>query len=240
MRRRVILALGALLPGAAFAQGLSEAQRAEVLDLLRRALREDPSILREGLMGLERAEQEARREAQVRAITTHGAQLFRDSADAVKGNPQGRVTLVEFFDARCGFCRQLHPTMDDLIRRETDVRVVLKDLPILGPNSLLAARALIAAQRQNQYVALYDALMRLREEPTEAVIRREAERLRMDWARLRRDMDDNAVLARIDRNLSLARALGIEGTPAIIGGTTLLPGAVDLATLQQLTARLRG
>lgn len=240
MRRRVILALGAVLPAAAWAQGLSEAQRAEVLDILRRALSEDPSILREALMSLERAAQADRRAEQARAIAAHAEQLFRDPADAFKGNPQGRVVLVEFFDVRCGFCRQLHPTMEELLRRESDVRVVLKDLPILGPNSLLAARALVAAQRQNQYVALYDALLRLREEPTEAVIRREAERLRLDWARLRRDMDDNAVLARIDRNLSLARALGVEGTPAIIGGTELVPGAVDLATLQQLTARLRG
>lgn len=240
MRRRVFIAAGALLPAAALAQGLSEAQRAEVLEILRRALREDPSILRDALMALERAEQEARRAAQAEAIAQHAAQLFRDPADAFRGRAEARIVLVEFFDARCGFCKQLHPTMVELVRREPDVRVVLKDIPILGPNSLLAARALIAAQRQNQYLALHDALMRLREEPTEAVLRREAERLRLDWARLRREMDDNAVLARIDRNLSLARALGVEGTPAIVGGTTLLPGAVDLATLQEMTARLRG
>jgi protein-disulfide isomerase len=72
------------------------------------------------------------------------------------------------------------------------------------------------------------------------VIRREAERLRLDWARLRRDMDDNAVMQRIDRNLQLARALDIQGTPAILGGTTMIPGATDLATLRQMTARLRG
>jgi protein-disulfide isomerase len=240
MRRRVVLALGALLPGAAWAQGLSETQRAEVLDILRRALRDDPSILREALVNLERAEQENRRAEQARLIAAHADRLFRDAEVPFKGNPQGRVVLAEFFDARCGFCKQLHPVMDQLLAAERDVRVNLFDLPILGPNSLLAARALIAAQRQNQYVALYDALLRLREEPTEAVIRREAERLRMDWARLRRDMDDNATLGRIDRNLSLARTLGVEGTPAIFGGTAFVPGAVDLATLQALTARLRG
>jgi protein-disulfide isomerase len=101
----------------------------------------------------------------------------------VRGNPQGRVVLVEFFDVRCGYCKQLHPTMEQLVQRERDVRVVLKDLPILGPNSVIAARALIAAQRQNQYGGLHDALMRLREEPTEPVLRREADRLRLDWAR---------------------------------------------------------
>ena len=67
------------------------------------------------------------------AITSRADALFRDASDPVKGNPQGRVTIVEFFDARCGYCKQLHPTMEQLIQRERDVRVVMKDLPILGP-----------------------------------------------------------------------------------------------------------
>lgn len=240
MRRRDVAALMALLPGAALAQGLTAEQRAEVLQILRDALRQDPSILRDAMASLEQAEVAERATAQTRAIAQHAAALFRDAGDAVKGNPQGRVTIVEFFDVRCGYCKQLHPTMAQLIQRENDVRVVLKDLPILGPNSVAAARALIAAQRQNQYGALYDALMRLREEPTEPVLRREAERLRLDWARLRRDMEDPSTLARIERNIALARALDIQGTPAMVIGTTLLPGAVDLATLQRLTAAERG
>lgn len=238
-KRRGLLALAALVPGTAIAQALTPEQRAEVLQILRDSLRQDPSILRDALTGFEEAEQAERANAQIRAITERADALFRDPNDAVKGNPQGRVTIVEFFDARCGFCKQLHPTMEQLIQRERDVRVVMKDMPILGPNSVLASRALIAAQRQNQYAALYDALMRLREEPTEPVLRREAERLRLDWARLRRDMDDPATTARIERNLELARALGIQGTPALIAGTTLIPGAVDLATLQRLTAAQR-
>jgi len=240
MNRRGLLALGALLPSGALAQTLSPEQRAEVLNILREALRTDPTILRDAMGSLEQAEQAQRNSAQIRAIAMRADQLFRDPADPVKGNPQGRVTIVEFFDTRCGFCKQLHPIMEQLLARERDVRVVMKDLPILGPNSVLASRALIAAQRQNQYVPLYDALMRLREEPVEPVLRREAERLRLDWARLRRDMDDPATLARIERNTDLARALDIQGTPALISGTTLLPGAVDLATLQRLTAAQRG
>lgn len=240
MNRRGLLALGALLPGAALAQALSPEQRAEVLQILRDALRQDPSILRDAMTGLEQAEQAQRAEAQTRAITAQADALFRDPADPVKGNPQGAVSIVEFFDARCGYCKQLHPAMAQLLQRERDVRVVLKDLPILGPNSVVASRALLAAHRQNQYVPLYDALMRLREEPTEPVLRREAERLRIDWARLRREMDDPVIQARIQRNLDLARALDIQGTPALIIGTSLVPGAVDLATLQRLTAQQRG
>lgn len=237
--RRHLLALAALLPLPALAQALTPTQREEVLALLRQALREDPSLLREGLAGLEAAEQRDRAAAQSRAIAQNADALFRDAADPFRGNPQGRVVLVEFFDARCGYCRQFHPVMAALLAREPDVKVVLKDLPILGPNSVLATRALLAAQRQGQYVPLHDALMRLREDTTEAVLRREAERLRLDWPRLRREMDDAGVTQRIERNVLLARALNIEGTPALIGGETLLPGAVDLPALQALTARLR-
>jgi protein-disulfide isomerase len=129
--------------------------------------------------------------------------------------------------------------MEALLRRDQNVRVVMKDLPILGPNSVLAARALLAAQRQGRYGPLYDALLTLRVEPTEAVIRQQAERVGLDWTRLRRDMDDPAVERRIQSNLRLAGALGIEGTPALVIGETLVPGAVDLPALERRGAEAR-
>ena len=149
------------------------------------------------------------------------------------------MTIVEFFDAQCGFCKQLHPAMEALIRRDPGVRVVLKDLPVLGPNSQLAARALLAAQRQGRYVPLYDALLEQRAPLTEASLRQAAERVGLDWTRLRREMDDPAVLRRIEANLRLASDLGVEGTPALVIGRTLIPGAVDLPTLQRLVAEAR-
>ena len=160
-------------------------------------------------------------------------------ADPVRGNPRGTVTLGEFFDARCGYCKQMHPTVEQMLQRQRDVRLVLKDLPILGPNSVLASRALLAAQRQGKYNELYDALLKLREEPAEPVLRREAERVGLDWARLRREMDDPGIARRLEGNTRLAQALGIQGTPAIVIGDALVPGAVDLATLERLVAEAR-
>ncbi len=239
MRWLPVAALALGLAGPALAQGFTPEQRAEVLSILREALRSDPSILRDALAGLEEAEQRDRTEARRAAIASNAEALFRDAADPVKGNPRGDVTLVEFFDARCGYCKQLHPTMEALLRRDPNVRVVMKDLPILGPNSVLAARALLAAQRQGRYGPLYDALLTLRAEPTEAVIRQQAERIGLDWSRLRRDMDDPALERRIQSNLRLAGALGIEGTPALVIGETLVPGAVDLPALERLVAEAR-
>jgi len=237
------LALGAaLLLGTApplSAQALSPQQREEVVGLLREALRSDPSILRDALMALQQAEQESRDADQRAAITAHEAALLRNPADPVKGNPHGDVTIVEFFDVRCGYCKALHPTMEALLREDPKVRLVLKDLPILGPNSVLASRALLAAQRQDKYAALQDALMRMRGEPTEAALQAEAQRAGLDWPRLQRDMQDPALTARLQEHLALARTLGIEGTPALVIGGRLVPGAVDLATLRQLVTEAR-
>ncbi|MBR0654209.1 DsbA family protein [Plastoroseomonas arctica] len=214
-------------------------QRGAVVDILRRALREDPSILREALASLEAAETRDRALAAAQALAAESDALARNPADVVRGNPRGDVTVVEFFDVRCGYCRQLTPAIAELIRRDPQVRLVLKDLPILGPNSVVAARALIAAQRQGKYGELHDALMALTGEVAEPQIRREAERLGLDWARLRRDMDDAAVTARIDANLALARRIGVEGTPAMVIGDRLVGGAVPVAALVQLVSDAR-
>jgi protein-disulfide isomerase len=245
MRYFRILALAALLlPGPVAAQvsaptGFSPEQRAAIVDILREALRQDPSILREALVALQAAETRDRQGATRGAIAAHAEALLRDPADPVKGNPQGAVTIVEFFDARCGYCKQLHPVVEQLLRRQPDVRLVMKDLPILGPNSILASHALLAAQAQGKYAALQDALMRLREEPAEPVLRREAERVGLDWARLRQDMNDPAIQRRIEANGRLAAALRIEGTPAMVIGEALVPGAADLATLERLVGEAR-
>lgn len=221
------------------AAALSPAQRAEVLDLLRHALRTDPSLLRDAIGAMARADADDTARSRRDALRAEADALFRDPADPVMGNPDGDVTLVEFFDARCGYCKSMAPAMAELLRRDNKVRLVLKDLPILGPNSVLASRALLAAQRQNKYGALHEALMRLRGEPTEAALQAEATRLGLDWPRLRRDMDDPAIAAKLAENLRLARALGIEGTPALVTPGTLLPGAVDLAALEELVAEAR-
>ena len=235
--RRALLGLFLALP--ATAQGLTEAQRAEVLAILRRALAEDPTILRDALAAMDSADQAASAETQRRTIRAQADALLRDAADPVRGNASGAITIVEFFDARCSYCRAMHQTLEEMLRRNRDVRLVLKDMPILGPNSVLASRAMLAAQRQGKYLPLHDALMRLREEVNEPVLRREAERLGLDWPRLRREMDDPAIARKIEANLGLARALDIQGTPALVIGDIIIPGAMELAQLEAAIVAMR-
>ncbi len=240
MRMRWVLAAGLTAwVGMAAAQGFTPAQRQEILGILREAMRQDPSILRDALVALESAELRQQEGTMRAAIAANAEALFRDPEDPVQGNPDGPVVLVEFFDARCGYCKHMQPAVEQLLRRQRDVRLVLKDLPILGPASVQASRALLAAQRQGRYAKLHAALLTLREEPTKPVLRREAERAGLDWATLRRDMDDPAIQRRLDGNLRLARSLRIDGTPALVIGEAMVPGAADLATLERLVAAAR-
>ena len=226
-------------PAGAPAPGFSPEQRAEIVSILREALRTDPTILREAITAMQEAQRTEQENARRNALDASRDALFNDARDPVKGNPRGDVTIVEFFDARCTYCKALHPNMQQLLQRDRNIRVVMKDLPILGPNSVLASRALLAAQKQGKYEPLYDALLRLRVEPTEGVIQAEAQRAGIDWPRLRRDMDDPAIQARLQANIALAQTLQLEGTPALVIGDALVPGAVELPELERLVAEAR-
>jgi protein-disulfide isomerase len=198
------------------------------------ALKRDPSILRDAIAAIQADEGDQQR-AKIAAL---GDKLI-SPADPVAGNPQGDVTIVEFFDTRCPYCRKLEPAMADLLARDHGVRLVYKDLPILGPASLLGSKALLAAQMQGGYEKLRSAIMAAPPQTTTAMIKDAALRLGLDWPRLEHDMDDPTVKARLDENLKLARSLGVDGTPALIIGGDLLPGAMDLRELQDAVAGAR-
>jgi protein-disulfide isomerase len=210
------------------------AQRVEIVQILRDALKQDPSILRDAVTAMQNDEGDRQRAALAAAKDS-----LIDPADPVGGNPKGDVTIVEFFDTRCPYCRKLEPAMADLLARDHGVRLVYKDLPILGPPSVLGSKAVLAAERQNGYEKLRTAIMDGPPQTTKPTIQEAAVRLGLDWKRLERDMDSPAIQARIDANLKLAHSLGIAGTPALVIGDELIPGAVDLPELQKLVAAAR-
>ncbi|HEY4040828.1 MAG TPA: DsbA family protein [Rhodopila sp.] len=214
----------------------TSAQRAEIVAIVRDALKQDPSILRDAVVALQ-ADDGARSEAATRSAIAHG-QLVTAS-DPVVGDPYGDVTIVEFFDTRCPYCRKLEPVMDGFLAKDNKVRLVYKDLPILGPASVLGTKALLAAQKQNAYAKMREAVMKLPPDTTLAQIEAAARGLGLDWGRMAKDMEDPDVQARIDANLKLAHRLGIQGTPALVIGNDLIPGAVDLPELQKAVAEAR-
>ena len=241
--RNVFALLAALLLGLAaapaMADGFTAQQRAEIVDVVRAALKADPSILREAIAALQEEEAKAQQAAARSVIAGLGDALTRAPADPVDGNPQGDVTVVEFFDVRCPYCRRMLPVMAELLRGDHTIRVVYKDIPILGPASQLAAKALLAAQKQGGYLALRTALMSGPSDITAETLRAAAAKTGLDWDRLQQDMADPSVQQRIDANLGLAHRLDIEGTPAYVIGGRLMPGALSVADLQAAVAEAR-
>jgi protein-disulfide isomerase len=243
MRRTLALGVAALLMCPLLlhpvsAEEFTPAQRAEIVRILREALKQDPSILRDAADALKEEDARHDSDAARAAILAHRDALVTPD-DPVAGNPHGAVTIVEFFDTRCPYCRLMEPTMDRLLVEDHDVRLVYKDLPILGPPSLLAAHALLAAQQQNGYARLRTALMQAPPEYTKDKILAIARRVGLDDARLSRDMDNAAIGARLDANLRLASLLGVDGTPALVIGDALVPGAIELAELEKAIATAR-
>ena len=149
------------------------------------------------------------------------------------------MTIVEFFDTRCPYCRKMEPTMAELLAHDHGVRLVYKDLPILGPPSVLGSKALLAAQKQGGYEKLRAAIMSAPPQTTKAMIKDAAAKLGLDWPRLEHDMDDPAIAARLDGNVKLARSIGVDGTPALLIGGDLLPGAMEFSDLQDAVAGAR-
>jgi protein-disulfide isomerase len=217
------------------ADEFTPAQRAEIVQILHDALKHDPTILRDAITALQADEGEHQRAALAAA-----KDRLVDPADPVGGNPTGDVTIVEFFDTRCPYCRKLEPAMADLLTRDRGVRLVYKDLPILGPPSVLGAKALLAAQKQGGYEKLRDAIMAAPPQITKSTIQTATQQVGLDWKRLEHDMDDPSVQARINANIQLAHSIGIEGTPALVIGGELIPGAVDVAELRKVVAKARG
>jgi protein-disulfide isomerase len=227
-----------LWTSAAGAAEFTPDQRAEIVAIVRQALKQDPSILRDAVIALQTEEGEKSKQAARAAIAQNHDKLVTP-ADPVAGNPHGGVTVVEFFDTRCPYCRRMEPTMSQFLAQDHNVRLVYKDLPILGPASVMGSKALLAAQKQGAYGPMRDAVMKLPPDTTLAQLETTARNLGLDWPRLQHDMDDPAIQARLDQNIALAHALGIQGTPALVIGDNLIPGAVDLADLKKVVAEAR-
>ena len=213
-------------------------QRAQVVQILRNAMKRDPSILRDAIVVLQADNDRLEAQAQHAAITNQKNTLF-ESSDPSAGNPRGKVTIVEFFDPRCPYCRQLEPMLAKFVSKDGDIRVVYKDFPILGPASELGSRALLAARLQGRYEALRQTLMgSASSDFTQASIRIAAEKAGLDWRSLQRDMNSAGVREKLVENKALAQALGIDGTPTFVIGEKIVEGA-DIPTIAAAVANAR-
>lgn len=199
----------------------------------------NPEVIVEAMRNLERKQQAAEQTNAQTALATHRDELLNSPDSPVGGNPQGDVTMVEFFDYNCTYCRQVAPAMVEAEAADPQLRIVYKEFPILGPNSIIAAKAALAANRQNAYPRFHKAMMQVSGTADEAKVDAIAEEIGLDVEQLRIDMADPAIDLEIERNLALAQVLRINGTPGFVIGEEILRGATDLQTMLSLIAQAR-
>lgn len=166
--------------------------------------------------------------------------VFDDPAAPVMGNPAGTVTLVEFSDYNCGFCRKAMPEVTAFLTANPDVKLVVHEVPIFGEGSHYAALAALAAARQDRYPEFHRALMGMAGKAEKPSVLREARRLGLDMARFERDIADPKLAAQIEANLELADQIGLQGTPSFIAGDRAVFGYLPQADLKELVDEARG
>lgn len=208
-------------------------------EIVQQYIRAHPEIIEESLQALEARRQAEEKDRVRKVIAARQADLLQDPTSPVSGDLKGDVTVVEFFDYRCGFCKRAAGAVTQLQKDDSRVRVVYKDFPILGEASELSAKAALASRAQGKHQAFHEALLASKNEITKDELLRIAGEVGLDAKKLDADMINPEWQAVIDRNRALARELGITGTPGFIVGTELVPGALDLEGLRELIARAR-
>lgn len=220
------------------AQGLTAEQKESVETIINDYLLKNPFVVRQALDSLQVQEANQKKLQQAVSLQNRKEDLLRNPASPITGNPKGDVTIVEFFDYNCGYCKRVVKTLKDLIRTDRRVRIVFKEFPILGPSSEIAAKSALAAEKQGKYVEFHNELMRAGPINDER-IKATAIKLGLDLERLNTDTQNPEIEQEIMRNYQLAEELGINGTPAFIIGGELIPGAIELDQFKKIIASER-
>jgi protein-disulfide isomerase len=214
-----------------------QASQQTIDGMIERYIQSHPEVIEQSLQALEAKREAEEKTRQKAALATKQNELLNDPGSPVSGNLSGNVTLVEFFDYRCGFCKRAAGAVTQLQQDDPRVRVVYKDLPILGEASEFAAKAALASKIQGKHLAFHEALLASKGDISKESILAIATEIGLDAKQLETDMAKPDLQIIIDRNRALAKDLGISGTPGFIVGTELVPGALDVKGLKDLIAR---
>lgn len=199
----------------------------------------NPEVLVEAMQELERKQDSQRDVVAQKAIRENQEALLRDPDSPVAGNPNGDVIIVEFSDYQCPYCKRAHNSVKAVLASDSKVKLVFKDLPILGEASRIAAFAALASRKQGKHGDFHNALMESNGKLDRERIFQIAGSVGLDVPKLQQDMEDPKIKEIIERNSALASELGVRGTPAFVIGNHFVPGAVDADTLRQLIAQAR-
>ncbi|SDY85676.1 Protein-disulfide isomerase [Lentibacter algarum] len=230
------LVISLAAPVGAWADGLDEDR---IKELVLETIRENPGIVMEAVAILEQQQAAAADVARADVLTNQRNLLELDPNAPVLGNLDGDVTVVEFFDYNCPYCRRAMDVVQGLLDDDPDVRLVYREWPILGEGSVFAAKAALAAREQGKYEAFHWALMSMNGRAEEASVMRVAAEVGLDVDQLRRDMEAPEIQEHLVTSMNLAQSLGFNGTPSFVVGEELVPGFVEQSELVEVVEAAR-
>lgn len=242
MMHRLLLALclaAVCIPAVRAADVLTPAQTKEVERIIHDYLAKHPEILMDAIAAAadkEKADKVAHSDETIRA---HHNELYNDPESQIGGNPHGDVTVVEFFDYRCPYCKMVQPALESLLESDSNLRVVYKEFPILGAASTYATKMALASRAQGKYDAFHRAMMDTKGQIDESVVDKVAASVGIDVARAKAGMTAPAIEALIKKDYALADDVNISGTPSFIIADKLYPGAMTLGELKKAIADAR-
>jgi protein-disulfide isomerase len=224
-------------PPARAQSSFTEPQQRDIEKIVKDYLLRHPEVLQEVVAEMEKKQASVEADKHKGAISTHRDEIFSSSRQVTLGNPQGDVTLVEFFDYNCGYCKRALSDTLDLLKNDPKLKIVLKEFPVLGPGSVEAAQVAVAARMQDKsgkkYLDFHQKLLTGRGQADKARALAAAKEAGFDMARIDKDLQHPEVKATLEETMKLAEALGINGTPSYVVGETVVPGAVGVAALKQ-------
>ena len=219
------------------AAGFDAAQRGEIEKIIREYLIANPQVLQDVMMELEKRQVAMDSQRQQSAVRENAKELFSSTRHVVVGNPQGNVTMVEFFDYNCGYCKRAMDDMNTLLKNDRNLKVILKEFPVLGPSSLEAAKVATAVRIQDKtgkkYLDFHQRLMGGRGQADKARALAAAKDAGFDVAKIEKDLESDEVKASLQESFKIAQALGLNGTPSYVIGDKVIIGAVGLEALQE-------
>jgi protein-disulfide isomerase len=236
----LVISLVPAFASAADAAPFTDSQKAAIEEVVRDLLtKKEPNIIIEAAQAVQQKSATELSQKSQKALASNRDKIFNNPDAPIGGNPKGDVTVVEFYDYRCGYCKVVEPSVAQLLEQDKNVKFVFMEFPILGPQSMQAAKASLASVRQGKFAAFHKAMMGTKENLTDDVIFKVAKTAGLNVDKLKKDMADEKIEKIIKENIALGNEVGAHGTPTFIVGDQVVPGALPLENLKSMIADAR-
>lgn len=218
----------------------TDAQKAAIEDIVRNLLtKKEPDLIIKAAQEYQLRQETVDLEKSQKALANNRDKIFNDANAPVGGNPKGDVTVVEFYDYQCGYCKMSEEAIVKLLAEDKNIKFVYKEFPVLGPMSTQAAKASLASVRQGKFAKFHEALMNTKDHLSEDVILKVAKSVGLDAEKLKKDMADEAIDKMIKENIATGNEVGAHGTPTFIIGDQIFPGAMPIEAMKKAVEATR-